>query len=197
MIRDTRVRRRGGGDLSMPRDDRRLGVSYNPDAFGRFSEGIARYLGTARYLVWQTAVIIIWLVWNTFMPERVHFDDRGLGFTLLTLVLSLQASYAAPLILLAQNRQESRDRSQTQIDREVAERTQNETEFLARELAGLRLMVSNIASSYELREQLDELNAKLDALITQRGDATDDDRAPTEQREARAVGGDGRPRADD
>lgn len=164
MMRDTRVRRRGG-DLSIPRDDRRLGVSYSPDSFGRFSEGIARYLGTARYLVWQSAVIVIWLAWNFLMPDRFVFDSWARGFVLLTLLLSLQASYAAPLILLAQNRQERRDRSQAQIDRQVAERTQSETEFLARELAGLRVMVGNVASSDELREQLDELSAKLDALI--------------------------------
>ncbi|WP_116998304.1 DUF1003 domain-containing protein [Desertimonas flava] len=151
-------------DLTAPREARRIGMSYDADAFGQFSEGIARYLGTARFLVWQTAVIIVWISWNLAVPERIQFDPWDRGLVLLTLVLSLQASYAAPLILLAQNRQEARDRVQAATDRNVSERTQSDTEFLARELAGVRLMLSDVVTGEELREQLAELAAKVDEL---------------------------------
>ncbi len=114
-------------DLSQPRRRRRLDVSYDADAFGKFSESIAMLLGTARYLVWQTIVIIVWLLFNILPPADWQFDPWGRGLVLLTLVLSLQASYAAPLILLAQNRQERRDRAAAELDRQVAERTQADT----------------------------------------------------------------------
>lgn len=151
-------------DLTAPRAARRIGVTYDADAFGQFSEGIARYLGTARFLVWQTAVIVVWIGWNLAVPHRWQFDPWDRGLVLLTLVLSLQASYAAPLILLAQNRQESRDRAQAEHDRTVYERTQSETEFLARELASVRLMLSDVLTGEDLREQLLELNAKVDEI---------------------------------
>src|SRR4029453_8983974 len=120
-------------DLSTPRSRRRLDVQYDSDAFGQFSEAIARYLGTARFLVWQSAIILLWLALNVLGPDFIRFDPWARGLVLLTLVLSLQASYAAPLILLAQNRQERRDRVASDYDRQVAERTQADTEFLARE----------------------------------------------------------------
>ena len=97
-------------DLTSPRHRYRFDVSYDAEAFGQFSESIARYLGTARFLVWQTVVVVLWLAFNLLPPERYQFDPWDRGLVLLTLVLSLQASYAAPLILLAQNRQERRDR---------------------------------------------------------------------------------------
>ncbi|MEO7398918.1 MAG: DUF1003 domain-containing protein, partial [Ilumatobacteraceae bacterium] len=96
-------------DLSSPRQPRRLGMHYDPDAFGQFSEGIARTLGTARFLVWQSVIIVGWIGYNLLSPANLQFDPYDRGLVLLTLVLSLQASYAAPLILLAQNRQELRD----------------------------------------------------------------------------------------
>lgn len=151
-------------DLSTPRQQRRVGVHYDPDAFGEFSESIARFLGTARFLVWQTGVIAVWIVWNTVVPERFQFDPWGRGLVLLTLVLSLQASYAAPLILLAQNRQEIRDRSQVESDRRVADRTQTDTEFLARELASVRLALGDVATSSELDERLDRLTRAVERL---------------------------------
>src|SRR5215216_6089997 len=117
-------------DFTMSRAARRLDVTYDSDAFGQFSESIARYLGTARFLVWQSAIIVVWLAINVLGPDFVRFDPWGRGLVLLTLVLSLQASYAAPLILLAQNRQEARDRVQAELDRNVAERTRADTEFL-------------------------------------------------------------------
>ena len=129
-------------------------VGYDSDAFGRFSESIARFLGTARFLVLQTVVIVVWIAYNLLAPDDWQFDPWDRGLVLLTLVLSLQASYAAPLILLAQNRQEARDRVQSEHDREVAERTQADTEFLAREIAGVRLMLADVVTGEELREQL-------------------------------------------
>ena len=152
-------------DLTRPRRRRRLGVHYDPDAFGQFSEGIARYLGTARYLVWQSAVIIVWIALNTLLPHRWQFDPWDRGLVLLTLVLSLQASYAAPLILLAQNRQEARDNQQVEDDRVLAARTQADTEFLARELASVRLSLSDVITSDDLHEHHDKLNRRLDQLM--------------------------------
>ena len=141
-------------DLSTPRRDRRIDLSYDAEVFGQFSESIARFLGTARFLVWQSIVIIIWLVLNIIPPSGWQFDPWGRGLVLLTLVLSLQASYAAPLILLAQNRQERRDRAASELDRRVAERTQADTEFLARELASVRLALADVATGEEFRDLL-------------------------------------------
>ena len=104
-------------DLTSPRRGRRIAVEYDSDAFGRFAESIARFLGTARFLVYQSGAILLWIVWNAFAPEQLQFDPYDRGLVLLTLVLSLQAAYAAPLILLAQNRQEDRDRAESERDR--------------------------------------------------------------------------------
>ena len=146
-------------DLSTPRERRRLGVHYDPDAFGQFSESIARYLGTARFLVYQTGVIVAWVGLNLLPPADWQFDPWGRGLVLLTLVLSLQASYAAPLILLAQNRQEQRDRTQTETDRRLAERNQADTEFLAREIASVRMSLADVPTAGELEDQLDRLTS--------------------------------------
>jgi uncharacterized membrane protein len=151
-------------ELTQPRQASRFDVGYDADAFGRFSESIARYLGTARFLVWQTAVIVAWLALNIIPPEQYQFDPWDRGLVLLTLVLSLQASYAAPLILLAQNRQERRDRITDEHDREVAERTQADTEFLAREIAGVRLALADVVTGEELSEQLEALTAAIASL---------------------------------
>ena len=159
-------------DLSAPRRRGRLDLSYDPEAFGHFSESIAMLLGTARYLVWQTAVIIVWLLLNVLPPANWQFDPWGRGLVLLTLVLSLQASYAAPLILLAQNRQERRDRAASDYDRQVAERTQADTEFLAREIAGVRLALADVVTGEELRQQLAALTAGVERL-EERLDARD------------------------
>ena len=153
-------------DLSAPRSGRRIDVTYDSDLFGQFSESIARYLGTARFLVWQTFIIIVWIAFNTLAPDGIQFDPWERGLVLLTLVLSLQASYAAPLILLAQNRQEARDRTQAELDRNVAERTRADTEFLAREIAGVRLLLADALTGDELRDQLAELKTAVDKLST-------------------------------
>lgn len=149
-------------DLTTPRQRRRLGVHYDPDAFGQFSESVARFIGTARFLVFQSVFCVAWVTWNTFGPVEVRFDEWQ--FIGLTLLLSLQAAYAAPLILLAQNRQEERDRVQTELDRRVAERTQADTEFLARELAGVRLGLADVASSSELEESLERITRAIERM---------------------------------
>ena len=151
-------------DLTTPRTAGRVGVSYDSDTFGRVSESIANFLGTARFLVWQTFVITVWILLNTVVPARFQFDPWDRGLVLLTLVLSIQASYAAPLILLAQSRQERRDRVTSQNDREEAERTQADTEFLAREIAGVRLALADVVTGEELRDQLDALTTSIEHL---------------------------------
>ena len=159
-------------ELTQPRQRGRFDLSYDSEAFGVFSESIARYLGTARFLVWQTGIIVVWLAFNIIPPARYQFDPWGRGLVLLTLVLSLQASYAAPLILLAQNRQERRDRIAADYDREVAERTQADTEFLAREIAGVRLALADVVTGEELRDQLNDLAKSIERL-SERLDAVD------------------------
>ena len=162
-------------DLSAPRAARRLGVSYDSEAFGRFAESIARFLGTARFLVFQSVFIGLWLLWNIVMPKPWAFDPWDTRFIFMTLLLSLQASYAAPLILLAQNRQEARDRAQSENDRVTAERTQADTEFLAREIAGVRLMLADMVTGEELRDQLADLSHAIEALSSRLPGASEDE----------------------
>ena len=168
-------------DLTTPRRRRTIGLHYDSDSFGQFSESIARFLGTARFLVWMTGVIIAWIAWNILMPKAWQFDEWDRGLVLLTLVLSLQASYAAPLILLAQNRQEQRDRTSAENDRRMAERTQADTEFLAREIASVRLSLADVATTADLDDQFDRLitalerlTARLDALEAAEADEADE-----------------------
>lgn len=135
--------------------------SPNPDAFGSATEKFARFMGTPSFLVWMTIFCIVWILWNTIAPEPVRFDSAALGFTALTLMLSLQASYAAPLLLLAQNRQDDRDRVSVAEDRQRAERNLSDTEYLTRELAALRIALRDVATRdyvrSELRSVLEEL----------------------------------------
>ncbi|MCB2412345.1 DUF1003 domain-containing protein [Demequina sp. TTPB684] len=155
--------------LDRPKGERRLfgsrpASSRNSDRFGRVSEGIARFIGTPRFLVYLTIFVAAWLTWNVlpFTAERGwRFDSPALYFTALTLVLSLQASYAAPLILLAQNRQDDRDRVSAEQDRQRAERSLEDTAYLAREVAALRQALNETATRdfvrSELRSLLEEL----------------------------------------
>ena len=145
------------------------------DRFGRVSEGIARFLGTPRFLVYLTLFCAAWLGWNTWAPIQLRFDEASLGFTALTLMLSLQASYAAPLILLAQNRQDDRDKVAAEQDRQRAERSLADTEYLAREVAALRQAVSETATRDFVRS---ELRALLEELREADEDARDDDPRP-------------------
>ncbi|MFM9877707.1 MAG: DUF1003 domain-containing protein [Rhodoglobus sp.] len=132
------------------------------DRMGRFSEAFARAMGTPWFLVGMTAFVVVWLAYNTLAPEEAQFDPRLTNFTLLTLILSLQASYAAPMILLAQNRQDDRDRVQIEQDRQRAERNLNDTEYLAREVVSLRLAVKDLASKDFIRAELRALLEELD-----------------------------------
>ncbi|MQA96368.1 MAG: DUF1003 domain-containing protein [Streptosporangiales bacterium] len=125
---------------------------YDPEAFGRVSERIARFIGTGRFLVYMTAFIVVWLAWNVLMPDRLRFDPYP--FIFLTLMLSLQASYSAPLILLAQNRQADRDRVQYEQDRERRQRALADTEYLTREIAGLRQAIGEVATRDFIRSEL-------------------------------------------
>jgi len=132
------------------------------DRVGRFSEGFARAMGTSYFLVGMSVFVVLWLLFNSYAAKDVQFDPIATNFTLLTLILSLQASYAAPLILLAQNRQDDRDRVQFEQDRQRAERNLNDTEYLAREVVALRLAVRDLASKDFIRAELRALLAELE-----------------------------------
>lgn len=124
------------------------------ETVGRVSERFARAMGTGVFLIAMTVVIAIWISWNTLAPADLQFDPRALNFTLLTLLLSMQASYAAPLILLAQNRAADRDRVKFEQDRQRAEQNLADTEYLAREVAALRLALEEIATKDEVRDEI-------------------------------------------
>nr|WP_238706089.1 DUF1003 domain-containing protein [Serinicoccus marinus] len=153
----------------------------DPESFGAFAERFARFMGTARFLVWMTLFVLLWIAWNTVLPAGARFDPYA--FIFLTLMLSLQASYAAPLILLAQNRQDDRDKVQMEQDRSRDERTQADTEFLTREVAALRLAMRDVATRdfvrSELRDVLEELREQ-DAVAEDAADpsASGPDRRP-------------------
>jgi uncharacterized membrane protein len=149
-------------DLSTPRGagGTRMGSRYDADAFGRFSESIARFLGTGRFLAGQTVLVAIWIALNTIGIIEA-WDPYP--FILLNLAFSTQAAYAAPLILLAQNRQDDRDRASIERDRDVAARTQADTEFLARELASVRLALADVVTTQDLSDQM----SRLEKLITE------------------------------
>lgn len=140
-------------------------LRVNAETFGRASEAFARAMGTGGFLIGMTFFVAIWLTWNTLAPQAAQFDPRSLNFTLLTLILSMQASYAAPLILLAQNRQDDRDRVKFEQDRQRAERNLADTEYLAREVVALRMAMNELATkefvSDEIRDQLRELVEEL------------------------------------
>jgi uncharacterized membrane protein len=154
MSRFSSRRLAGRTGLSVPRGSAGMGARYDADAFGRFSEAIARFLGTGRFLAGQTVIVIGWIALNTTGLAR-HWDPYP--FILLNLAFSTQAAYAAPLILLAQNRQDDRDRASIERDREVAVRTQADTEYLARELAAVRLALADVVTTRDLEDSLSRL----------------------------------------
>ncbi|HLS45913.1 MAG TPA: DUF1003 domain-containing protein [Ornithinicoccus sp.] len=149
----------------------------DPDTFGRFAEGFARFMGTARFLGYMTVFVLIWVAWNFLAPENLRFDPYA--FIFLTLMLSLQASYAAPLILLAQNRQADRDKVVIEQDRTRDERNLADTEFLTREVAALRIAMRDTATRdfvrSELRNLLDEMEER-GLQIQQKGSREDQPR---------------------
>src|ERR1700727_1287384 len=147
--------------LYTPRSSRVPTPRMDSDAVGRFTESIARFFGTGSYLLIQTIVVIVWIVLN-IVAVSLRWDPYP--FILLNLAFSTQAAYAAPLILLAQNRQENRDRVTVDEDRRRASQTKADTEFLARELASLRLAVGEIVTREYLRDELEELRTLLTDL---------------------------------
>ncbi|TDC76307.1 DUF1003 domain-containing protein [Micromonospora sp. KC606] len=160
------VERRRAERLDQPRESRVKLPRFDPEAFGRWSEGIARGMGTANFIVYMTVVITAWFLWNTLAPPNLRFDPYT--FTFLTLVLSLQASYAAPLILLAQNRQADRDRVALEEDRRRAALQKADTEYLAREIAALRVAMGEVATRDFLRSELARLAEELDEAAHRR-----------------------------
>jgi uncharacterized membrane protein len=141
-------------DQPQPRRTRVL-PEWDPEAFGRLSERIARFIGTGRFLVWMSVVIVLWVIWNVSAPRYLRFDPYP--FIFLTLMLSLQASYAAPLILLAQNRQADRDRVNLEQDRKQNERSIADTEYLTREVAALRTGLGEVATRDWIRSELQDV----------------------------------------
>lgn len=159
-----------GPRLDIPTGSRRTWrPDLNSESFGKVSERVARFIGSWRFIAYMTVFIIAWVLWNIFAPEELRPDRYP--FIFLTLLLSLQASYAAPLILLAQNRQADRDRIQSQYDRDRTERIMAESEYLSREIADLRVGLGEVATRDfvrgELGDLLDELQQRLDALREQ------------------------------
>jgi uncharacterized membrane protein len=150
--------------------------NYDPETFGRLSERVARHIGSWVFIAWMTVVVVAWVSWNVFAPEQWKPD--AYPFIFLTLLLSLQASYAAPLILLAQNRQMDRDRVQFQEDRSRNERILADSDYLAREISDLRNAMGEVATRDflrgELRDLLEEINdrlARIEETSEPQGDA--------------------------
>lgn len=150
--------------------------TYDSERFGRLSERVARYIGSWAFIAWMTVVIIAWVSFNVFAPEGIKPD--AYPFIFLTLLLSLQASYAAPLILLAQNRQTDRDRVQYQEDRQRNERMLADSDYLAREVASLRASLGDVATRdfvrSEMRETLEQILTRLDQLEQRSSDRAED-----------------------
>ena len=155
-------------EITQPKRGGRKQKSDRGDRFGEFTEMFARGMGTPAFLVGMTIVCGFWLIYNSIVPEDGQFDPERLGFPLLTLALSLQASYAAPLLLLAQNRQDDRDRVQIEHDRMRAERNLNDTEYLAREVTALRMAMRDVATKDWLRA---EIKGLMDELEEQRSES--------------------------
>jgi uncharacterized membrane protein len=163
-----RERRERLARLDVPREQRRLirRPRFEDDTFGRFAERFARFMGTARFLLYMTAFVGIWLIWNLAAPGPARWDDYP--FIFLTLMLSLQASYAAPLILLAQNRQEDRDRVIGEGDRLANQRAHADMEFLAREMASLRMALGEVATRDYVRSELRTLLGEIEDRVAAR-----------------------------
>ena len=167
-----------GPRLDVPKDTRRAIVrrpQVDSDQFGRFAESFARFMGTARFLIYMTLFVSAWLLYNWLAPGPLRFDD--FPFIFLTLMLSLQASYAAPLILLAQNRQEDRDRVVAEQDRTANSRAHADMEFLAREMASLRMALGEVATRDYVRSELRALLAEIEERSATATDGAPEDDA--------------------
>ena len=148
-------------DLPGPRTGRRMPrVQLDSETFGRFAESVARFMGTAKFIVYMTIIVIVWVTWNLVAIFRLRWDPYP--FILLNLFFSTQASYSAPLILLAQNRQEDRDRMSMAEDRRVTVQSRSDMDFLAREVAAIRMQMGDLATRDYIRSEMrDELQDHL------------------------------------
>src|SRR6476619_1476960 len=165
--------------LDQPREARRPLLArpeFDPETFGRISESFARFMGTARFLIYMTAFVVLWIGWNAVGPADLRWDPYA--FIFLTLMLSLQASYAAPLILLAQNRQADRDRVALEQDRARDERNLADTEFLTREVAALRLAMRDTATRDFVRSELRSLLEEMEDRGLEVRQRSDEDDSP-------------------
>ena len=165
-----------GDKLDQPQEKRARvlpRLAFSQEAFGVLSERFARLMGTAGFLIGMTVFVAAWIAWNVLAPAGLVFDE--FPFIFLTLMLSLQASYAAPLILLAQNRQEGRDRVQYERDRDVDARTRADMEFLAREMASIRMALGEVATRDYVRSELRSLIQELDEKAKRDADEHDDE----------------------
>ena len=172
--------------LDTPLTSRRMSLSVDPETVGRVSESVARFLGTGRYLFWQTVLVIVWIGLN-LSAVKLRWDPYP--FILLNLAFSTQAAYAAPLSLLAQNRQENRDKVSLEEDRRRAQQTKADTEFLARELASLRIAVGEVATRDYLRRELEEVRELLEALAPPGAKPAKSGKKDSSERRAKNVGG--------
>ncbi len=170
-------RRAEGPSLDEPYErGRSLRPSYDPETFGRISERIARYIGSWKFIALMTVLIVVWVGFNIYGAWSGLWEVDPFPFIFLTLLLSLQASYAAPLILLAQNRQDDRDRVQYQEDRERTDRLIADTEYLMREIAALRIALGEVATRDYLRGEMKDLLADLSELVDEDPDGQADSR---------------------
>jgi uncharacterized membrane protein len=167
--RESRIR------VDQPRAPRRGPTlpDYDPESFGKLSERFARFLGTFRFILYMSVFIALWVIWNTWGPSSAQFDPAKGKYIGLTLILSLQASYAAPLILLAQNRQADRDRVSLEEDRARNERSIADTEYLTREVAAIRIAQGEVATRDFIRSELQRMLEDLQQLDQQRAAETE------------------------
>lgn len=147
---------------------RSLRPQYDPERFGRLSERVARYIGSWKFIAWMTVLIVAWIAFNIYGAWSGLWEVDPFPFIFLTLLLSLQASYAAPLILLAQNRQDDRDRVQYQEDRERDDRLIADTEYLMREVAALRIALGEVATRDYIRGELRDITEEIEQILRER-----------------------------
>ncbi len=169
MAGKSQQRRESRARVAQPRAPRRGPAlpEYDPESFGKLSERFARFMGTARFIFYMSVFILLWLAWNTLAPVSDQFDKAADNYTLMTLLLSLQASYAAPLILLAQNRQADRDRVSLDEDRARNDRSIADTEYLTREVASIRIALGEMATRDFIRGELQRLLEEMDERLAE------------------------------
>ena len=172
--------------LDLPREPSRFTLPrFHSESFGRFAERFAQFMGTPKFLFYMTLFVILWVAFNLLGIFGLRWDPYP--FILLNLFFSVQASYAAPLILLAQNRQAERDRLALEEDRRRAAMQKAETEFMARELASLRLAVGEVATRDFIRSEFGRLAEELESRFTEKKEAEDFAIEPVGDHRAREV----------